>query len=280
MGNKQKIIDLFLTNVKGKRPDTTGSNIKHDGKDGHWLERMMGIAANASNTPDIYDFEMKNDTTSKTTFGDWSANYYVYKDRQYGISRDNFLTIFGKPNAEKGNRYSWSGEPVPKINKVNSFGQDLIVDAQNNICIRYFFSKDQRVNKNVIVPLILQQEGLLIARWDAASIKKKLENKFNKKGWFKCLKDKQGFYTTIVFGDPINYERWIEFVKSGDVIFDSGMYQGNSRNYSQWRASNSFWEKQITSRYPNNCHAAVALTRSLWPALIFCLIFSGLIFYL
>ncbi|MBI0414196.1 MAG: LlaMI family restriction endonuclease [Nitrosospira sp.] len=250
MSNKQKIIDLFLVSVKGKRPDTAKSNIRHDGKDGHWLEKMMGIAANASNSPDIYGFEMKNDTTSKTTFGDWSANYYVYKDNRYNISRNDFLTIFGKPNAEKNNRYSWSGEPVPKINKINNFGQDLIVDAQKNICIRYFFSKDKRVNKDAIVPLILQQECLLIARWDAVSIKKKLENKFKKEGWFKCLKDENGFYATIVFGDPISFNTWIKFVISGDVFFDSGMYQGNLRNYSQWRAANSFWNKQITSRYP------------------------------
>lgn len=98
----------------------------------------------------------------------------------------------------------------------------------------------------------MRQEALVIARWDFASMKKKVENKFNKKGWFKCLKNAQGFYESIVFGDPITYERWILFVKSGDVFFDSGMYQGNDRNYSQWRANNSFWEKQITSRYPDN----------------------------
>ena len=77
-----------------------------------------------------------------------------------------------------------------------------------------------------------------------------MENKFKKKGWFKCLKDENGFYATIVFGDPISFSTWIKFVISGDVFFDSGMYQGNLRNYSQWRAANSFWNKQITSRYP------------------------------
>jgi hypothetical protein len=252
MSDKQKIIDLFLANVKDKKPDTTGANSNHDGREGHWLERMMGVAANASNSPDLHGYEMKNNTSSKTTFGDWSANSYLYKNKQFGITRDTFLTIFGKPNADKNNRYSWSGEPIPKINKINNFGQELTVDGQLNICIKYYFSKDKRADKASIVPLILQQEGLLLARWDAASMKKKLENKFNKKGWFKCLQNNQGCYSTIVFGDPITYENWIQFVKSGDVFFDSGMYQGNSRNYSQWRANNSFWEKQITSRYPDS----------------------------
>ena len=31
MTNKERIIQLFFDNVKGRRPDTTGLNIRHDG---------------------------------------------------------------------------------------------------------------------------------------------------------------------------------------------------------------------------------------------------------
>ena len=35
-----------------------------------------------------------------------------------------------------------------------------------------------------------------------------------------------------------------------NIIFDSGMYQGNSRNYSQFRSSaNNFWNILITEEY-------------------------------
>ena len=246
---KVEIIRRFDENVRGKRADSSMANSRHDGKDGHWLERQMGISANRDNNPDLLGYEMKNQTTSKTTFGDWSANYYIYKDKSTGINRNDFLTIFGKPNMDKGGRYSWSGEPCPKINRVNRFGQTLVVDNKSNIIVLYYFSKDARVNKEDIVPLRFQLEDLILAQWNENSIRQKLERKFNQKGWFKCLKDRDGVYESIVFGNPIDFENWIALVKTGDVFFDSGMYQGNSRNYSQWRANNGFWDSLITSRY-------------------------------
>ena len=249
MGDKEKIIALFNKNVKGKRADTSRMNVDHDGKGGHWLERMMGVKANASNSPDLYGYEMKNHTGSKTTFGDWSADYYIFKDTDYNFNRDDFLKFFGQPNKEKGGRLSWAGKPTPVIKKINLFGQTLVVDKYSNIDAKYFFNSDRRKNKSSIIPVNLQIDNLTIALWEKESLKKKLEKKFNQKGWFKCIKNKEGLYESIVFGDPISFETWIKFVKSGDVFFDSGMYQGKKRPYSQWSANNSFWDKLITSRY-------------------------------
>jgi hypothetical protein len=42
--NKKTIIDNFKANVKGKKYDATGFNLRHDGAEGHWLEMKMGIA--------------------------------------------------------------------------------------------------------------------------------------------------------------------------------------------------------------------------------------------
>ena len=56
-------------------------------------------------------------------------------------------------------------------------------------------------------------------------------------------------YNEIAFGKPINFESWMNYVQKGDIFFDSGMYQGNNRNYSQWRSVNSFWEELIEERY-------------------------------
>jgi len=254
MTDKEKIVSLFDQNVRGRIPDVSTFNLGHDGGGGHWLERAMGIQANASNTPDLYGYEMKNNTTSKTTFGDWSADYYIYQDLNYHVrgilfNRDEFLRVFGRPNPDKGMRYSWSGQPCPKINVFNSYGQILEVDDDKNICAKYFYSKDARHDKSTIVPVDLHKDNVTIARWNRKSIQKKLERKFNQKGWFKCLQSSSGVYSSIVFGDPINYENWIKLVELGDVFFDSGMYEGNPRPYSQWRASNSLWNQLITSRY-------------------------------
>ncbi len=247
---KKIIIAMFAANVRGKKPDTSTAHKKHAGKEGHWLETQMGVSHNASNSPDLHGFEMKNDTTSKTTFGDWSADYYIFKkDSGYKITRDTFLKIFGKPNKNKKGRYSWSGEPCPKIGSYNSFGQTMIIDRNNNIIALYNFSKDKRRDKMKIVPKVMQKDDLILAKWSVKSMKSKVEKKFNKRGWFKCLKNDDGVYHKIVFGEPITFKNWIKGAKKGLIFFDSGMYQGNARNYSQWRANNKYWEILVTSTY-------------------------------
>jgi len=254
---KQKIIDLFVRNVKGRVPDSSAYTYEHDGKEGHWLETQMGVSHNASNAPDIDGFEMKNNTSNKTTFGDWSADYYIFKDNTYEVFRDKkndvnrarFLEIFGSPNQKKENRYSWSGKPCPKIDIYNSFGQILKVDNDGNIFAIYSFSEDKRPDKVNIVPNYLQQENLLLANWDHISMKRKVESKFYKLGWFKCIKNAEGVYENIVFGKPINFETWLEGVRMGFIFFDSGMYNGNLRNYSQWRANNKYWDAMIVEKY-------------------------------
>lgn len=249
---KQEIIRLFNENVRGKKADSSGANSRHDGKVGHWLETQMGRGHNAINEPDLFGYEMKNETSSKTTFGDWSADYYLlFKEAgktNTKIRDRDFLPVFGKANLEKEGRFSWSGEPCPKINAVNRFGQILVVNEQGIFAV-YHFSHDARENKAEIVPHQFQVDDLVLARWDRASIQQKLEAKFNQKGWFKCETDANGVYNAIVFGNPINFESWIHLVETGNVFFDSGMYQGNQRLYSQWRANNSLWDSLITSRY-------------------------------
>lgn len=217
----------------------------------------------------MWGYELKNETTSgKTSFGDWSANQYVYTNPQYSIyfkgkkkleKREDFLRIFGKPNPEKGGRCSWSGSPCPKIECFNDFGQKLIIAENKDILAIYCYSKDKRVNKQEVVPKELQLENLEIARWygeisptqkkNDKCLKAKLEDKFNDKGWFTCKTNKDGLYCKICFGKPMNYDEWIELVKKGIVYFDSGMHQGNPRPYSQWRANNNYWDSLITETY-------------------------------
>lgn len=247
--NKKKIIELFMNNVKGRKPDTAKANLKHAGKEGHWLEKQMGLTLNANNSPDILGFEMKNHTTSKTTFGDWSADYRIFKDKTYGISQDDFLKIFGKPNLLKKGRFSWSGSPAPKIGHFNNFGQKLVVTNDDDIVAIYSFSEDKRSDKHKVMPKELQKENLILCKWSSDLMRKRVESKFNQNGWFKTHKDKNGVYESIVFGDPITFENWIKGVRRGEIYFDGGMYQGNPRPYSMWRADNRMWESLITSRY-------------------------------
>lgn len=248
-----KIVGIFVENVKGKKPDLSVSNQKHDGKAGHWLETQMGIAHNGNNEPDLLGFEMKNNTSAKTTFGDWSANYYIFnKASDYDLTRHDFMCAFGKYNVDK-DRYSWSGQPFPKFGVYNNWGQIMTITPIGDIEIAYSYSKDLRSNKAELVPEALQIDGLVLARWDGDSIKVKVENKFNKLGWFKCVQDKNGVYSKIVFGKPIRYVDWLERVKEGIVYLDSGMYSDlnkpNIRPYQGWRANNRFWDSLIVAVY-------------------------------
>ncbi|CUB08500.1 LlaMI restriction endonuclease [Bacillus cereus] len=265
--NKEKLIEIFRSNVKGKIPDISGKNIRHDGRRGHWLEEQFGITANGGNLPDILGYELKNETTSgKTTFGDWSANEYIFKVGVYAPlfsgsttpeKQDSFCRIFGKPNVEKGGRFSWSGSPVPKIGQYNTFGQIMIIEDNLDIVIYYSYSQDRRIDKSSIIPVQLQHDNIVIARWYGISsptgkgktLKDKLEDKFDDLGWFTCKTDAFGVYQKICFGEPMTFDNWIKLVSEGTVYFDSGMYEGNKRPYSQWRANNTYWNSLITDCY-------------------------------
>lgn len=265
MTEKDQIIELFYKNVKGKKADLDGRNVYHDGRGGHWLEEQFGIKANPKNEADLLGYELKNETVSKTTFGDWSANQYIFKSPQYNHlfegkwgyeKQDSFVKIFGKSNSEKDGRYSWSGEPCPKIGDYNSFGQRLEITENKDIIAVYSYLHDKRENKSTIVPCELQKEHLELARWFGASssgkgkcLKDKLEDKFNDKGWFTCKTDSEGTYIKLCFGSPMNYDQWLKLVELGIVFLDSGMHETNKRPYSSWRANNNFWDSLITEVY-------------------------------
>lgn len=248
------IVRLFFDNVYGRSPDILDANQNHDGAVGHWLETQMGISHNAHNGADLLGYEMKNHTSSKTSFGDWSADFYLFKCRNNPTStleRNRFMEIFGKPNPKKDNRFSWSGSAIPKVDNFSPWnGSRMIIDGYGNILIIYDYSKDPRVNKSQIVPVELQKEGLVLASWSRDLLKNRLTEKFSKNGWFKCYQNPMGVYDQIAFGEPMDFDNWLYLVKQGVVFFDSGMYVGNSRNYSQWRANNSYWESLIVRRYP------------------------------
>ena len=267
---KEKIIEMFNKNVKDQAADTDGANQRHDGKKGHWLERQFGIDPNKDTAPDLYGYELKNETAIKTTFGDWSANIYIFKKSEHahlfkGKSakdrQNSFLRMFGQYNANKG-RHSWSGTPFPKINQYNDFGQTIVVENNDDITIYYSYEKDKRANKSEIVPAALRTDTIVLAKWFGRSfpnnfektkrcttLSQKLEQKFDDQGWFTCKTNDYGIYTTICFGRPMNYSAWIELVKIGVVFLDSGMYEGNPRPYANWRANNAFWDSLI-----EDCH--------------------------
>lgn len=258
--DKENIITLFNNYVKGVDIHLEGQNKKHCGKEGHWLEKKMGIKHNAMNEPDINGYEMKK-SSGKTTLGDFSASEYAFSKKnkrttinilnnwtdEIKITRSNFIKIFGNPNPNKDNRYSWSGSCVPTYNNWNSNGQMLTINENNDIIIYYSFSNDTRSIKTDF-PVYLQNDNIIIALWKSSKMKKHIDNKFNKNGFFICKKI-GNTYEKICFGKAFNFEYFIECIKNKKIIFDSGMYDGkNNRNYSQFRGS-CFWDELIIEEY-------------------------------
>ena len=245
---KREILEVFEKNVKGNIPDLSRFNKNHDGREGDWLTLQMGLKVNGKNEPDYKGFEMKTDSP-KTTFGDWSPTTAIYKSSKKGVKpileRDNFLKIFGQKHPDtkgrKVGRYSWCLPIFPNSKEFNIHGQILRVDNLNNVIALYYFSKDKRQDKLKTVPDNLQVDELILAKWDAENLQTKLEKKFNKLGWFKCLKDNNGRYEKVQFGNPINFENFIKLVKKGDIYCDSGMYSQNFRPYMNWRANKNIW---------------------------------------
>jgi hypothetical protein len=243
------IEERFAKYVRGQKPDLTGYNLKHDGAEGDWLTKKMGLTVNGKNEPDFQGFEMKKDS-AKTTFGDWSPDYALYLSPKRGVksalSRSEFLRIFGSPKVHKephkNGRHSWSGEVFPTVKGLNKYGQIMKVEKSGDIKAMYFYKSDTRPEKSKLVPKQYQEEGIILAHWTRERLRARLERKFNQLGWFKCLKDSDGRYSELQFGRPINYEEFLKMVISGDVFCDCGMHDGNPRPYMTWRASHRIWD--------------------------------------
>lgn len=220
----------------------------------------MGIKHNSKNEPDINGYEMKKYSNKKITLGDFSASEYAFSGKnkrnninilnnwhdEIKLSRTDFIRLFGNKNIKK-NRYSWSGTCVPTYNNTNFNGQILKINENNDIIIYYSYSNDKR-NIKEDFPLFLQNDNIVIALWKSSKMKQHINNKFNKKGFFICKKIGGNTYEKICFGKPFNFEYFIECIKNKKIIFDSGMYEGNNRNYSHFRGS-SFWNELITEEY-------------------------------
>lgn len=256
--NKSKIIETFNNNVKNKQIDISSSNKKHDGAEGHWLEKQMGLKPNGKNQPDIHGYEMKKEN-SKITFGDYAASEYIFSAKKPIINEKNkwtndkvnmttneFIKTFGTLKESK-NRYSWSGSCVPTYDTWNDCGQKLVISENNDICIYYSYSKDKRELKNNF-PEYLKQDDLLIVIWLKDKLSKNINDKFNKNGFFICKKTNNCF-NQICFGPPLSYELFIDNIKKKNIIFDSGMVTGNSRKYSHFRGTGKFWNTLITDTY-------------------------------
>ena len=243
-----ELISIFHERIKGR----TLPPLEHDGSIGHWIENQFGVSANADDSADWFGYELKSGKT-KTTFGDWSADYYIWKDPDSGIhSRDDFLIMFGTQSREdRPGRYSWSGRVFPTVHGYNEYGQIMEVDFNDDIVINYDFSMDDRVDKYSIIPLHLQSGIVELARWDSYTMEARVSKKFGQREWAK-FEISGGVVDSMLIGPPMTFAQWINDVRTGEIFLDSGMYfdpiKPNDRPYSNWRANNGYWDSLAVDR--------------------------------
>ena len=136
---------IFRRDLKGRKIPKIESG--HDGAAGNWLEEQFGIKPNGDNAPDFHGYELKKPTREKTTFGDWQADRYAFKEEIASCSRSEFMRWFGSPN--KNGRYSWSGACFPTVKRWNSFGQKMFVSPEGDVFAVYSYDKDLRPDKDL-----------------------------------------------------------------------------------------------------------------------------------
>jgi hypothetical protein len=242
-GDKQHILTLFNNHVRDVEICVEGQNINHCGKEGHWLETKMGIKHNAKNEPDINGYEMKTGDKVTTFIDKAPDTIYLNGDkltiRNKKLKEEYWKKYASIKESDKATIGGW------RIDQFNYSGQKLCVDEKNNIFVVYDYSQDKRENKECL--LDLNKETHIIMQWNADTLKSAIENKFNQKGFFKCVKENNKF-VKICFGRSITFDFWIDQVKKG-IIYHDGYSKVNGRGRHVFRAANKFWNELITEEY-------------------------------
>ena len=243
------IFDIKLKNKKYIK-----NHLEHCGEEGHYIEKCLGLELNAKNEPDFKGWEIKK-KSKKISFGDWSSTGYLFKQDNhmksfnnipFDITRNDYMKYFGNYNKNK-KRYSWSGSCIPKYDEWNYNGTKIVIDDNNNIYIVYSNNKDTR---NIKLPyLFTKQEYIILQYWKKERIKKFVENKFNKNGFVIFEKNNENIYSKMLIGNTIDFKKFINLFKNNKIIFDSGMYQGNKRYYSQFRSNCNIFKELIIEEY-------------------------------
>lgn len=244
MTSMKNIINIFDTKIKGTMPSTVNSD--HDGCGGHYLEKMMDISHNASNSPDIGGFEMKKGSLGKISFGDWTPDLdndsnNMTNDKKWwtnDIKKEPFMKKYGKYNKDK-KRWSWS-MPI-YYEEYNNNGQKFTCDMNNNILVVYNKTKDKNLNDREQNDITQENTDIIIFGWSSKIIKQRVENKFGKNGYFICRQNKKKVFNDINFYEPILFNEFLKGIKDKLIYLDPGTKMGDNRPYMSWRANIKWW---------------------------------------
>ena len=90
----------------------------------------------------------------------------------------------------------------------------------SGIFIAKIYRKNADLDPKITHKLRKQQEDYILAFWDHNLLKEKVENKFNKKGFIICTKNKDNVYDKMLIGKPINFLMFVDLFKKKKIIRD------------------------------------------------------------
>ena len=273
---KRIIKERFNSKVFGKYPDKDELSALHKGALGHWFESMLGSKIDSDGNADILGFECKIDST-KTSWGDWGANYRIFADETFGFKSSitenmwDFVRYFGvlREDTIKGSYYSWSGTHVPTNLNDSTVAGTTLSKKDGDILITYNIDDDKRADKSLLLPKYLQKNNLVLMKWcgtnlsfanfkndvivnnrpikvkfnglnQSVSLEARLKRKFNINGMIIGLSDKKRGFYGLRFLKPVSLNDWLLFLENKDVFYDTALTTLNKRPYNQWRSNKKF----------------------------------------
>jgi len=190
LSSSDPLFTPFSASGSSKSTHTVTCKKVHACEEGHWLEERFCVQRNAHKSADCFGYEIKK-ASDKITFGDWSADEYIFRSGVVllqhnthvpidALDRNMFMCLFGTYHTEK-KRFSWSGSSCPKMNEMNSYGQMMVMDPQENIYIIYsphfdIFGADKP-------SWVWLREVTVLAFWSRAKIHQHVCQKFNQRGF-------------------------------------------------------------------------------------------------
>lgn len=241
------IVDCWRQNVRGKSFLKKSSGF--DGEEGHWLEKQMNIHPNSDNAPDLHGHEQKKSSRTITFIDKQTSSKYFEGAKFANTSTDKLTKEKWWNTFRRDDRPDEARVGGWDLDSVDYNGQYLEVDTDNNINVKYNYMKDQRSDKDTMVSNFYKnEENHMIAQWNAVDLKKAIEQKFNKHGFYICSKDKNGLYNEISFGPPISFDTWINSFKLKKIYYD-GYSSLTGRWRGTFRASKTWWNMLVNDKY-------------------------------
>ena len=207
---KKEILEIWKTNVYGKKLLQGDLNSQFCGLAGHLLESAFNLKVNNKNYSDFLALELKL-YSKMITFGDWKGTFLWEKD--LNISRKTFLSYFGRYNKKKKNFY-WTSPAIPKFGDFSYRGFFFEL-KKNELNLNYDFEKD---SNSFLVSDPKFHTIVTLVQWNIKDLKIKYLNKFS--GNIILAKKIKGVHKKLLILNNLSWDSFFSKLKKKIIKLD------------------------------------------------------------